>query len=217
MYGENSAFEYGSEDESLTGAQLDRRWLDRFGVTDGTTAEDWIDDQLTRADLAPFFVPSDEMLAAKDVRVIFLGYYFAWDPESSFRIASRHGFQARPGGARVGHRDYVNIDDDLIGVHHHPKWHKYGITRTWDTLSMDIRNGRIKREEAIAALQGRGDETPWEDIQLFCDYTGFSRREYFATLEKFRNPEIWSRRDGKWVIEDFLIPDFPWPDDPPDD
>ena len=40
VYGENSAFEYGREDESLTGARVDRRWLRSFGVTAGTTAED---------------------------------------------------------------------------------------------------------------------------------------------------------------------------------
>ena len=39
-------------------------------------------------------------------------------------------------------------------------------------------------------------------------------REYFAILEEFRNAEIWSRRDGRWVIDDFLVPDFRWPEDP---
>ena len=216
VYGENSAFEYGSHDESLTGARLDRRWLERFGVTAGTTAEDWIDEQLMREALAPFFLPSEEVLAAKAIDVVFLGYYFPWDPERSLRVAAQHGFQARPEGPRVGHYDYVNIDDDMIGVHHHPKWHKYGITRSWDTWSMEIRNGRISRAEAIARIRQRGDETPWDDIRCFCDYLGISRRDYFAVLERFRNPDIWSRRDGKWVIDGFLVPDFPWSEDPPD-
>ena len=47
VYGENSAFEYGTDDESLTGGHVDRRWLRRFGVTDGTTVEHWYDDTLT--------------------------------------------------------------------------------------------------------------------------------------------------------------------------
>jgi N-acetyl sugar amidotransferase len=215
IYGENSAFEYGSEDESLTGARLDRRWLKSFGVSDGTTAEDWIDDELTRESLAAFFPPTEEVLAEKEIRVIFLGYYFPWDPQNSLRIAERHGFRARPEGPRVGHYDFVNIDDDMIGVHHHPKWHKFGITRSWDTLSMEIRNGRLGRDEAIALLRQRGDETPWDDIDLFCKYLGISRHEYFTVLERFRNRDIWLRRDGRWVIDDFLVPDFPWPDDPP--
>lgn len=215
VYAENSAFEYGSEDESLTGATLDHRWLERFGVTAGTTAEHWLDDALTRERLAPFFMPPDDVLAAKGIKALFLGYYFPWDPEHSRQIAMAHGFRARPEGPRVGHYDYVNIDDELIGVHHHPKWHKFGITRSWDTLSMEIRGGRLSRDEAISILRRRGDETPWDDIRRFCDYLSMSRRDYFAVLESFRNRDIWLRQGGKWIIEDFLIPDYPWPADPP--
>ena len=130
------------------------------------------------------------------------------------RIAASRGFSARAAGARVGHYDFVNIDDDLIGVHHHAKWHKFGITRTWDTLSMEIRAGRLTRDEAIAGLKKRGDETPWADIALFCEYLDMSQAEYFRILEGFRNRDLWTRHDGRWVIENYLVPDFPWPADP---
>ena len=214
IYGENSAFEYGSEDESLTGARLDGHWLEKFGVTAGTTAADWVGGELSARDLAPFFAPSDAALAQSEIYVTFLGHYFPWDPENSLRVASKHGFQPRAEGPRVGHYDYVNIDDDMIGVHHHPKWHKFGITRSWDTLSMEIRNGRLSREAAIARLRETGDETPWEDIRLFCSYLGIPQPEYFEIVERFRNREIWSRRLGRWEIDGFLVEGFPWPEDP---
>ncbi len=215
VYGENSAFEYGTEDETLTGASVDRRWLERFGVTNGTTVEDWYDDVLVPEKLAPLVLPGDAELAAGGIRVVFLGYFQRWDPERSRALATRHGFTARAAGARVGHYDFVNIDDDMIGVHHHAKWYKFGITRTWDTLSMEIRAGRLTREQAIRHLLERGDETPWDDIRLFCDYLRIDQREYFAILERFRNLDLWSRRDHRWRIDDFLIPDFEWPADQP--
>jgi len=211
VYGENSAYEYGGGDPSLMGAELSRRWLERFGVTAGTFAEDWIDDELGPDDLEVLRLPSDRELSEKKVRAVFLGWYFPWDPERSLAVALANGFTVRAEGPRVGHYDYVNIDDDLIGVHHHPKWHKFGITRSWDTLSIEIRAGRMSRAEAIEKLWARGDETPWDDIRAFCDYLGLERDEYFAVLERFRNPRIWSRRGGRWRIEDFLIPDWPWP------
>jgi hypothetical protein len=148
------------------------------------------------------------------VRAVFLGHYTPWDPERSRAIAVQHGFEPRPGGARVGHYDYVNIDDDMIGVHHHPKWHKFGITRTWDTLSIEIRAGRMTREAAIAFLRERGDETPWDDIAVFCGYLDMEKADYFGVLERFRDRSLWTRRDGRWQIDGFLIPDFPWPPDP---
>ena len=30
-------------------------------------------------------------------------------------------------------------------------------------------------------------------------------------FEQFRNPDIWVKRQGKWLIDDFLIPDWRWP------
>jgi len=214
VYGENSAWEYGSEDPSLAGAAVDRRWLARFGVTGGTEAADWADEVLTPKHLAPLVLPSDEDLARSGVRPLFLGHYFHWDPERSRRVALRHGFRARSEGPRVGHYDFVNIDDDMLGVHHHAKWFKFGITRSWDTLSMEIRAGRLTRAEAIERLRARGDETPWDDIRQFCPYLGMDLTEYFGVMEGFRNMEVWRRVDGRWQVPGFLIPDYPWPSDP---
>lgn len=215
IYGENSAFEYGTEDESLVGARVDRRWLRQFGVTAGTVAADWVADDISARQLSALTLPDEAVLADNEVRVVFLGYYMPWDPINSYRIASANGFQARSEGARVGHYDFVNIDDDMIGVHHHPKWHKYGITRTWDTVSMEIRSGRMSRAEAIGVIRAAGDETPHDDIAVFCEYLGITTAEYFHIVEGFRNQQLWSRHQDRWIIEDFLIPDFPWADDSP--
>jgi len=214
IWGENSAFEYGSEEQGLGGFQVDRKWLRSFGVTNGTTSADWVGEGIATEDLFAYTLPSDDELKSAGIEAIFLGFFFPWDPENSVTVARRHGFQARQGGARVGHLDYVNIDDEFIAIHHHPKWHKFGITRSWDTLSMEIRAGRLTRTAAIAELRRAGDETPTQDIAKFCAYVGLTEREYHETLEGFRNRELWSRRDGKWVIDDFLIPDFTWPEDP---
>lgn len=213
VYGENSAFEYGTDDDALAGARLDHRWLQKYGSTGGTTASDWVDDTLTEQALGAYRFPAAEELAAKDIEVCFLGHYVRWDPAESRRVAERHGFRARAEGPLVGHYDYANIDDDFLGIHQHTKWHKFGITRSWDTLSMEIRNDRLTRDEAIDRLRQAGDETPRRDIELFCRYLGISVREYFRIVEQFRNRDLWTRRDGRWVIDDFLIRDFPWPQD----
>ena len=163
--------------------RVDRRWLSAFGVTAGTSMADWVDDELSERDLAVYFLPSDDVLEAKGTRAIFLGWYFPWDPENSYRVARAKGFKARDEGARVGHLDYVNIDDDLIAIHHHAKWPKFGITRSWDTLSIEIRLGRLERDEAIRTIRRLGDETPSDDIRLFCDYLGMDTAEYFQVLE----------------------------------
>ena len=210
VWGENSAFEYSGTGEESRGFRLDGRWLWKYGVTHGTTARDWVGAELTEKELTPYFGPTDDELDAKGVLAVFLGYYFPWDPATSLEVARAHGFETRREGAKTGYYDYADIDDDFISIHHFLKWHKFGFTRTYDNLALEIRNGRMTRDQAIHILRERGDETPHEDIEKFCTFTGISRERFEAIAEKFRNRDIWSRRGDTWIIDDFLIPGWRW-------
>lgn len=209
VWGENSAREYVGHGPDAGKSRLDSEWVANSGVLAGTTAEDWVSDDLTRRDLAPYFGPSDEQLEDAGVDAVFLGHFFRWDPQVTFEIASAQGFEEDE-RARTGTYAFADIDDDLISIHHFLKWHKFGFTRSYDNLSLEIRAGRITREQAIATLRELGDETPWEDIDAFCGYVGIDRARFFEIAESFRNPDVWTRRDGVWQIEGFLVEDRDW-------
>ena len=210
VWGEDSASEYVGTDVDPEAFTLTSAWVRRYGAVHGTTAADWVADGLTERDLAPYFGPSDEELGEKGVQAVFLGWFYEWDPVKTAEVAAAHGFEQgdRP---RTGTYEFADIDDDFISLHHWFKWPKFGFTRSWDNLSLEIRNGRLTRDEAIAALARIGDETPHEDIEKFCAYVGIPTERFFAVAETFRSPDVWTRREnGTWVIEDFLIEDWDW-------
>jgi N-acetyl sugar amidotransferase len=210
VWGENSAFEYGGSEEESTGFRLDGHWLRKYGVTHGTTATDWLDEGFMQSELTPYFGPSDADLEAAGVSAVFLGYYFPWDVETSLRVARENGFRSRESGPRTGLYDYADIDDDFISIHHWLKWYKFGFTRTWDNLSLEIRNHRRRRGEAIELLIQRGDETPTDDIIGFCEFAEISNDQFFQICETWRNQNIWYQHRGTWQIRDFLIPGWDW-------
>lgn len=210
VWGENSAFEYGGSDEETRGFKLDAAWLKKYGVTFSTTAHDWISDELSARDLTPYFGPGDAALEAAGVSAIFLGYYFPWDPEESLRTALANGFEPRAEGPLTGLYDYADIDDRFISIHHHIKWYKFGFTRLFDNLSLEIRNGRMSRDDAVATVAQKGDQTPHEDIELFCEFTDIPRTRFDDIVETFRNHKVWTKRDHTWMIDDFLISDWEW-------
>lgn len=210
VWGENSAFEYGGAEEERTGFALDENWFKRHGVTHGTRADDWISPALTRRELTPYFGPADAELKAAGVTGVFLGYYFEWDPEQTRATAAAHGFEAATGGVRTGVWDYADIDDDFISIHHWLKWYKFGFTRTFDNLAVEIRNGRMTRAEAVEVIRGRGDETPRGDIDKLCAFLRITPARFFEISEQFRNHDIWYRDGGTWKIRDFLIPEWKW-------
>ena len=210
VWGEDSATEYSGVDVDPASFRLDSEWVRRNGVVHGTTAADWVSDELTRQDLTPYFGPGDAELREKGIDAVFLGWFFEWDPTSTAAAAAAHGFRSRPEGPRTGLYEHTDLDDEFISLHHWMKWFKFGFTRTYDNLSLEICNGRLTRDEAIDEVRARGDETPREDIEAFCRWAGIGEERFFAIAEGFRNEDVWTRRDGAWVIEDFLVPDWDW-------
>ena len=209
IWGENSATEYGGEQDDK-GVRLTRAWLKKFGVTNGTTAEDWYDDELTESSMRPYYWPTEEEQLASDTKAVFLGHFFQWDPQHTYEVAKKHGFEAGI-APKTGLYNYADIDDEfLITIHHWMKWFKFGFTRLWDNLSIEIRNGRITRDEAIKVIRETEEGYPEAEIEKFADYTGWSQSEIIAIAEGFRNADVWKQNGSKPFIEGFLIDDWKW-------
>ena len=210
IWGENSAFEYGDATEERMGFKLDSNWFRKYGVTGGTIAEDWVSPSLSRKELAAYFGPSHDELERLGTLAVFLGYYFPWDVRTSYDMARKNGFKANPQGSNTGTFEFADIDDDFISIHHYLKWHKFGFSRAFDNLSLEIRHGRITRDHAISTAMKLGDALPMSDIEKFCSFSGISTDRFFQIAESFRNTKIWKREGQTWKIPDYLSADWQW-------
>ena len=70
------------------------------------------------------------------------------------------------------------------------KWLKFGFTRTWDNLSLEIRAGRMSRDEAIAIISENGPECPIDEIHMFCDYVEISIERFWEICESHREKNL---------------------------
>ena len=178
LWGENSATEYGGDDVTTLGHEMNRAWLLKYGVTNGTVAEDWIDEDLSAKDMSPYYWPSDKITQEKGVTAAFLGWYLKWDPQNTYAVAKENGFKALEGNALTGYYKFADVDDEfLITIHHWLKWYKFGFA-LWDNLSLEIRNGRVRRDEAISIIREHGDETPLRRLKSFVIGRGSHKRSF---------------------------------------
>ncbi|MBP9864905.1 MAG: N-acetyl sugar amidotransferase [Candidatus Omnitrophica bacterium] len=207
IWGESPHMEYGGTQEERQASALN---LQKHGILQGTNPLDWIGDGLTVEDMRVYRFPSDEELDSRPFQSIFLGHYFNWDPEESLRVASQNGFSSRAEGPRLGYYNYADIDCDFISVHHHFKWLKFGFTRLFDNLSLEIRNGRMSREKAVEIIRGRGEQRPHDDITRLCIFLKIPESRFIQIEESFRNHALWTRENDRWVIRNFLIQDWKW-------
>lgn len=208
VWGENPQLEYGGNEAERLATTLDAGWLSKHGCLQSTNASDWIGKEgLTEKDLVAYNFPTEPDF---DVRSVFLGSFFKWNSFENTKVAEEHGFVFAQDNLKTGSWEFADIDCDFISLHHFIKWYKFGITRSFDNLSVQIRYGMISRDDAVEEIRRQGLQAPVQDIKKFCEFQNLPESWFWEVAEKFRNPDIWQCRNGQWVIPGFLIDDWDW-------
>ena len=176
-----------------------------------TRHNDWIDKDLTKEDL---FIYSYAGKEYKNIKEIFLGYYLPWNPHEIALKSQKFGRNNLKKSLTGIHNFSEDDDDFIVPVAEWLKWHKFGITRTWDNLAIDIRLGRLSREKAIENINKIGYQKPLSAISKFCDYLKITTQEFEKICDSFRNKQIWYIDNGYWKIKNFLIRSWEWNEKP---
>jgi len=201
VWGENPQLEYGGSVSDRSNPYLDKKWLSVHGTLQGKMVEDWVDRSLKLSELTMYKLPSDQEFKKAKISSIFLGYYLPWDPLENYKIAKSVGFKKSPDGPKMGIYDFADIDSTNMIVHHYIKLLKFGMSRLNDNLSVEIRNKRITRENAIKLLKTKKERIPIYEIKELCRYLGMKEKQFWKILEKFRNKNIWKKdKQGRWYI-----------------
>lgn len=130
--------------------EVDETRFNRF-TNLGITAEDmyeYLGGRVDKRDLYPFAYPNREDLMKMKCRSICLGNYIKWDIKKHVEIIkSELGWQGQDVEGIPSVYDYEKIECKWQGVRDYCKYIKRGYGRTNHLASIDIRNGRMTREE----------------------------------------------------------------------
>lgn len=177
IWGENPQNEYGGPATSASNNVLTREWLSRFGGLLGVDAVDLLAiDGVSEQHIIPYTYPSDHDLAKHGVTGLFLGYYLPWDGWTNSLIAQAHGFETLPTIVEGSIVTYENLDNVQTGIHDYFKYLKYGFGRATDLASMQVRRGRLTREEAVNLVRMHDGRFP-------ATYLGYPLEETLARID----------------------------------
>ena len=202
MYGENPQNQYGGPPGSQEAREMTLRWRSEFGGFLGMRPADMVGQQgITERDMEDYAPPSAEDLDVMGVEAHFLGQYLPWDSHQNAQIAIDAGMEAwLPSSANWW--PFENLDNAQTGIHDHMMWRKYGYGRAAAQLSVDIRDGRIHREDALQICQRTDGILPqlYAGVTLdeVLDRIQISRRRLHEIMDEFTNWTIMRR-----VVEDF--------------
>jgi len=203
VWAENSALEYGGSKTDRNKFNMDYDWIKKYGVTNGTFAEDWADDSLSLRDLESYRLPDESELNSAGIQNLFLGMFMEWEPEDIAKKSQSVGFEWAENPV-LGLHPFVGVDCDFRVVHHFMKWYKFGVTKLWDNLAIEIRENRMTREEAIQYLKDNNEPIPVKEITSFSKYLNISLEDFFKIAEKHRNLGIWEKdKNEEWFLPQF--------------
>ncbi len=202
MDGENGEAEYGgdkttTENKGFTVEDADQYWFS------GKSFDYWFDHGFTRGDLEFYGAPSADKLAKFKVERHFFSYYRDWRPHEHFCYASQNtGFKPNPDGRCEGtYSNYASLDDKVDPFHFYFSLLKFGIARATSDAAHEIREGLITQEKAVSLVRQYDSEFPTKHFRTFLDYCNFTEDEFWQICERWRNLNLWEKRDGKWVLK----------------
>lgn len=180
FWGEPSA-EYTAYYSYEQPEEVDEKRFNRF-VNLGISAQDMairLGGEVDERDLRPFTYPPLKELRKINYRSVCLGSYVPWDVKAqSKEIEDALGWKGDavenvpPGFA------YEKIECYLQGVRDFIKFVKRGYTRPSHLASIDIRNHRMSRDEAMALIKSYEGKRP-PSLDLFLSYIGLTEEEFW--------------------------------------
>ena len=98
--------------------------------------------------------PTDEQIAEVGVRGIYLSNYLDWDAKQQAELMmGQSGFRGVTWRRDRTFNLCAKTDDHANDVHDYLKYLKFGYGRATDDASIEIRHGRMTREEGVETVR----------------------------------------------------------------
>lgn len=166
----------------------------------GISADDMqfrLNGEFSMRDLKPFSFPSKRDVLSKGISSFPLGNYIKWDTKKQVEIIkSSLGWEGDQVEGVPPDYDYEKIECMMQGMRDYLKYRKRGYSRTTHLVAMDLRNGKLSKDEASRLILDFEGQKPYS-INMFLDMLDLDEDE----LEEIIKDQIIAPWDGKIPVK----------------
>lgn len=166
--------------------EVDEKRFNR-AMNQGITADDmyeFLQGRVEKRDLWMFTYPPRKELMRINCRSICLGNYIKWDIKKHVEIIKKDlGWKGQRVEGVPPEYEYEKIECWFQGARDYSKFVKRGYARTNHLASIDIRNNRLSRDEALAITQKYDGKRP-ASLDRFLKVLQITEDEFYDILSK---------------------------------
>ncbi len=202
IWGENSQMEYGGADPDRV--FLDKEWNEVHGgyFRDKIKPEDMVEYGIPERELKPYIYPSDEQIENLGITGIFLGHFIKWDLFKQLEFVKTIGFLENPEPREGTYDGWENLDTKFTVFHDYFKFLKFGYGRTTDHVSLEIRLGRMNRDEGLKRIKQNEGKIPTKTLNEFLEDAKITFEEFLKICEKFTDKKLFKTDENGNLVRD---------------
>jgi N-acetyl sugar amidotransferase len=158
---------------------------------------------ITHHDIGPYIYPTDEEIDRVDVRGIFISNHVYWNGKAHAQLMiDEWGFSPVTYERERSFNLHSRLEDHANDIHDYLKYLKFGYGRATDDASMEIRHGRMTRDEGLELVRHYDSREP-TSLGLYCDFLDITVDEFYRIVEPMRDAAIWQKdAKGVWHTKD---------------
>lgn len=196
---------FGEEGESEYGGSTKLRYTPYYDIQDAIDLYTYGNDptkyckDFDSRELTLWQYPTKEELDSFPFKVAHWSYFENWDSYSHYTFArDNYGMKVNTERSSGTYTDFGQLDTPLYPLHTYFMYLKFGFGRCMQDACIDIRSGRLSREDALEMVKKYDGEFLEELIPTYLDYYEMTREEFDAVIDKHANKELLHKVNGIW-------------------
>ncbi len=199
MYGEEGESEYGGADTQRYNPQIDRDYLVNY-YYNGLDFSGYLN-EFTRDELRWWLLPDEEEWDRVGLFPTHWSHYENWDSLTHLKLAKEKcGLQSAKETSIGTYTDYAQLDDVLEDIDTYLMFLKFGFGRTTSDVGIEIRAGRMTRDEGAALVKKHDGVFPDKYLPEYLDYFGMNESEFSDLIDLWANKDILEKINGSWQL-----------------